>query len=156
MIRYRPLRIKRNDKQELRTQFGALCYRIANDRVEILLITGRRSGHWILPKGWPIDKATPAESALREAYEEAGVKGKVTGNCIGIFTHFSHERHSGLPRIVAVFPVRVKALLEDYPERKERKRRWLSRRKAAKKVKSPELAQIIRDFTPPDLPARHK
>jgi 8-oxo-dGTP pyrophosphatase MutT (NUDIX family) len=38
----------------------------------VLLISSRDTGRWVIPKGWPIRGLSPAESAAREAYEEAG------------------------------------------------------------------------------------
>ena len=50
-----------------RSQFGALCYRKAGGEVQVLLITSRGTGRWIVPKGWPVRGQTPAGSALIEA-----------------------------------------------------------------------------------------
>ena len=58
-------------------QAGALAYRIRNAKLEVLLITSRERGRWIIPKG-NIDAGTdPAEAAEKEAYEEAGIKGSI-------------------------------------------------------------------------------
>ena len=42
-----------------RTQYGALCFRYADNghAIEILVITSRESGRWIIPKGWPRQRA---------------------------------------------------------------------------------------------------
>jgi 8-oxo-dGTP pyrophosphatase MutT (NUDIX family) len=154
MIELNPIRIPGSQKTELRMQFGALCYRIRNGKVQVLLVTGRRSGKWICPKGWPVNKATPAESALREAYEEAGVDGRVSGDCLGIFAHYPVARRSKLPTIVALFPVEVRKLGDDFPEKGQRKRKWFSRKQAAKRVLSPELAQMVLHFDPGHRPAK--
>lgn len=126
-----------------RSQFGALCYRKVAGVVEVLLITSRGTGRWIVPKGWPVRGQTPAGSALIEAYEEAGVRGVVHPVCLGIFTDSKAD-----PRTVAIFPVRVKRLLSKYPEMGERKRKWLPLAEAADAVDVPELGEIIRSFDP--------
>ena len=60
----------------MRVQYGALPYRFAADgSLEVLIVTTRRTRRWIIPKGWPIHGLTPAKSAAREAFEEAGVRG---------------------------------------------------------------------------------
>lgn len=60
-------------KQDFRQQYGALCFRFGEDgAVEILLITSRDSGRWIIPKGWPMKKKEPHEAAAVEAWQEAG------------------------------------------------------------------------------------
>ena len=53
-----------------------------------------------------------------------------------------------MPCVAMVYPVRVKSLAKTFPEALERKRRWVGRKKAARLVEEPELAQIIRDFDP--------
>ncbi|MFY0690611.1 MAG: NUDIX hydrolase [Paracoccaceae bacterium] len=144
-----PLRLDSFDKRGVRTQFAALCYRVHKDETQILLITSRTSQRWIIPKGWPLEGVTPAEAATTEAYEEAGVKGKTSNICIGFFSYTKFiEKGEGLPCAVSVFPVKVKKLLEKYPESKERKRKWFSQKRAASLVREPELKKIIKHFDP--------
>lgn len=148
-LKQKPIQLPGAEKTALRTQFGALCYRIKNDKVQVLMVTSRTNRRWIVPKGWPVHGATPVEAALQEAWEEAGVVGKVTGNCIGIFSYIkSVVEQDSLPCIVAVYPVRVTRLETDYPERAERRRKWFSVKKAVANVGHLELRQILKDFDP--------
>jgi 8-oxo-dGTP pyrophosphatase MutT (NUDIX family) len=145
----RPLKISSGQKRDVRTQFGTLCYRVQNDKVQILLVTSRGTGRWIMPKGWPMHGATPIEAAAREAWEEAGVEGKIMGNAIGIYSYNKLEdKKDDLPCIVAIFPLKVQRLADDYPEVSMRRRKWFSVEKAAAKLDEPELRQIVRNFDP--------
>lgn len=148
----RPLKLEPSQKREVRTQFGALCYRVRDGRVQILLITSRGTGRWILPKGWPMADTSPNDAALQEAWEEAGVEGKVMGNSLGIYSYRKLDDDLDLPCVVAVFPIKVDRLRSRYPEANERRRRWFSPKKAAKQVDEPELAQILHNFDPDLLP----
>ena len=145
----RPVQLEDNSKRDVRTQFGAVCWRRQSTGIQILLVTSRRSRRWIIPKGWPVDQATPAEAAETEAWEEAGVQGTASPVCLGIFS-YSKELDPGetLPCVVAVFPLKVKKLLNDYPEKSERRRKWFSQKKAAKMVSEPELATMLKNFDP--------
>lgn len=144
-----PIALRSRRKSDVRTQFAALCYRIRNDKPEFLMVTSRGTKRWIIPKGWPLDGKTPAESALQEAWEEAGVLGRVTGPSLGLFSyHKILPQDGGLPCVAMVYPVRVRALADDYPELGQRKRKWMRPKKAAARVSEPELAQIIRAFDP--------
>ena len=152
-----PLRIGTSAKGETRTQFGALCFRRAKTKTksgahEILLVSSRDTGRWIVPKGWPVNGETPAGAAALEAWEEAGVRGRVHSDCIG---HFSYHKwideEISLPVIVALFAVEVLRMDDDYPEARERKRKWLSPKKAARRVAEPELRQILMAFDPKRL-----
>ncbi len=142
----RPIQLAQ--KRELRTQFGALCYRVQQGKVQVLLVTSRGTGRWIVPKGWPIDGSTPAQAALQEAWEEGGVDGKVTGHSLGIYSYDKTDDGQRMPCVVAIFPVKVKALKSNFPEAGQRRRKWFSRKKAAELVSEPELAQIIQHFDP--------
>ncbi|MFB1024420.1 MAG: NUDIX domain-containing protein, partial [Octadecabacter sp.] len=75
-------------KTDLRTQFAALCYRIKNEKVQFCLVTSRRSCRWIVPKGWPMNGQTPMDAAATEAFEEAGVRGKIEPRPIGVFSYY--------------------------------------------------------------------
>lgn len=148
-----PLAVELEDKRDMRTQFGALCYRVVKNRTEVLLITSRGTKRWITPKGWPMPGKTPAESALREAWEEAGVRGKVNGPCLGLYTYEKRLPGSETrPCAVLVYPVKVTNLLDRYPEAAQRKRKWMSLKKAAQKIDEPELAHMIRTFEAKRLP----
>jgi len=144
----RPLRLANQQKCDIRTQFGALCYRIRQDKVQVLLVTSRTTKRWILPKGWPIDGATPANAAAQEAWEEAGVEGRLMGNCLGIYSYTKVDTNEGLPCVVAIFPIKVKRLRSIYPEADQRVRKWFSLKKASDLLTEPELRQLVRDFDP--------
>ncbi len=149
-FKQKPVRLAGAGKYELRTQFGALPWRIADGKVEILLITSRGSGRWIIPKGWPMDGQTPAEAAATEAFEEAGIEGKLSQNVFGFYGYrkrLAKEGHD-LPIMVTVFPLKVKKMCKSWPEKQERTRKWMSRKKAASLVREPELARMIRLFDP--------
>ncbi|MEM7599457.1 MAG: NUDIX hydrolase [Pseudomonadota bacterium] len=147
-----PIILNDREKTDVRTQFAALCYRVVDGKVKVLLITSRRTGRWIIPKGWPVDGKTPIESALTEAWEEAGVEGRVSGDCLGLFSYQKNiEDADELPCVAMVYPLKVKTLAANYPEKGQRKRRWMSPKKAAEKVDEPELARILKNFDPERL-----
>ncbi len=144
----RPIRMTTSQKRDVRTQFGALCYRVVDDRLQVLLITSRRTGRWILPKGWPMPGITPVEAAMREAWEEAGVIGRARGNCLGIYSYIKRDHAGRMPCVVAVFAVKVQSLRRDFPEAGQRNRKWFSRKKAAKLLGEPELRRLVLGFDP--------
>jgi 8-oxo-dGTP pyrophosphatase MutT (NUDIX family) len=117
----------------------------ADAGLEVLLITSRRSKRWIIPKGWPIDGLAPGETAAREAFEEAGVRGRV-GRSLGNFTYdkLSHDRSSSRPCEVEVFPLAVRRQLKRWPEAGEREARWCSMDEALSIVTEAGLRDLIR------------
>lgn len=137
-------------KTGVRMQYGALCWRMGDGGLKVLLVTSRDTGRWIIPKGWPITGLAPEDAAAQEAWEEAGVKGEVNPLCLGRYGY-----HKGLsdttlvPCAVAVYGLRVDRLADKFPEVKERRRQWFRPDEAAGLVNEPDLARLILDFVPP-------
>ncbi|MEM8553799.1 MAG: NUDIX hydrolase [Pseudomonadota bacterium] len=138
-------------RRQVRSQYAALCYRMVKGRCQVLLVTTRGKGRWIVPRGWPMDGFTPAETALQEAYEEAGVIGRAHPNCLGVYTYMK----SGVPCVVAVYAVAVKRLAREYRETGERRRQWCAIPQAIQLVDEPELRSILASFRPDALPRPH-
>src|ERR1700712_2919926 len=125
-------------------QFAALPYRMRNDGIEILLITTRKKRRWSVPKGWPIKRKSPQQTAATEAYEEAGVHGAIGISRIGQFCKRRLKKRRPVICEVQIFPLAVTHQQENWPERHERSRVWVAPRKAAKLVKKSGLRRAIR------------
>ena len=127
-------------------QVAALAWRLAETGVDVLLVTSRISGRWLLPKGWPMQDLTAAQSAAQEAFEEAGVRGEAVEQPIGCYRYDKVLKDgSVLPCHVDVFAIHTGGLLDDWPEKMQRQRRWYSAPAAAKMVTEPDLARFLRD-----------
>jgi len=131
-----------------RLQVAALCIRDGKKGRQVLLVTSRGTGRWILPKGWPIRGKDAAGSALQEAWEEAGVAaGRSQDKAIGTYTYSkSYPAGMSVPVETLVFPVTVEKMSDRFPEAHERKRKWVSTDEAANMVSEPELKTILRDL----------
>ncbi len=133
-------------KPKPRRQFAALPYRVADD-LEVLLVTTRETGRWVIPKGWPMLGKTPRAAAAREALEEAGVVGKPGHRRLGAY-NYPKTLKSGVTVIcrVTVFPLAVVEQKAKWREQDQRTTRWFSAAEAAEAVQEPGLSAIIRDF----------
>lgn len=137
------------DTPARRTQVGALCWRLSKRRdgtkgPEILMVTSRDTGRWIIPKGWPIKTLGMPGSALLEAWEEGGVRGEACADPLGWFDYDKIGRKGAIiPCRVQVHAIKVAELAGRYPECLQRRRRWFRPHKAARKVAEPGLAQIM-------------
>lgn len=130
-----------------RVQVAALPWRRKGDDVEVLLVTSRDTGRWVLPKGWPEGQEDLYMAAAREAAEEAGVDGAVSRFEIGRY-FYDKQRPSGMEWRceVLIFPLEVDRLAEKWPEKKRRKREWFSAEEAARRVREADLAELIAQF----------
>ena len=128
-------------------QMAALCYRDGSEGPEVLLVRSS-AGRWILPKGWPMDGKNGAETAMTEAWEEAGVaKGKAARDPLGSFR--SQKALDDGPVIrceTYVYPVQVRKIANDYPDAGRRDRRWVSLGTAPSEVSDAGLAELLRLF----------
>ncbi len=129
-----------------RQQYAALPIRFdARGEMEVLLLTSRGTHRWVIPKGWPMPKITPAAAAAREAYEEAGLEGIIQpATPIGLYHYAKALAHRALNIEVSVFVLRVSRQLDHWPEQAERETAWFTPEQAAELVAEPELAAILR------------
>ena len=137
--------------QDRLEQVAALPFRrAATGGVDILLITSRSSGRWIIPKGWLAKGSKPRHCAAREAYEEAGLRGRVGKSALGEFEYVKRLGRSAAPCRVRVFPLETTAEKRKWPEMHQRARAWFSPVEAATLVSDPGLGAIVLE-----LAARH-
>ncbi|MGQ9371988.1 NUDIX hydrolase [Azospirillum sp. ST 5-10] len=134
-------------KRAPRTQYAALPYRLVDGRPEILLVTSRETRRWIVPKGWAEKGVAPHELAALEAFEEAGVRGTVRKRPLGVYRYDKRltERKS-VPCEVTVFLLHVTEEAEDWPERAERERRWMTPGQAALAISESGLVAMLLDM----------
>ena len=115
--------------------------------MQVLLVTSRESGRWVIPKGNFANSVSPHVAAAQEAEEEAGVRGAVCPTPLGTY-RYRKRKGSGasLMADVEVFPLSVSEELPDWKEKKQRQRRWFSLGDAANAVEEPDLRDLIRTF----------
>lgn len=126
-------------------QTGVVPWRPTSSGLEVLLVTSRSSGKWIIPKGWPMLFRTLADAAAREAYEEAGIRGRTSVEPLGRIDAPKTYRFAGtIDWLLVVHAMQVTEELSAWPEQHQRRREWLSIDEAAKRVRPKALAPLIR------------
>jgi len=110
-----------------------------NNELEILLITSRGRGRWIIPKGVIDPGESAIDSAMREASEEAGIKGEPQTPALGAY---QYEKWGGTCT-VEVFALEVTKIRDTWPEKEVRRRQWMPITKAAESVEEPDLRTLI-------------
>jgi len=120
-------------------QSGALPFQIKNRQLRILLITSRGGNRWLIPKGIVAHNYSPAGSAAKEAWEEAGIKGRTTKQPFG---HYDYKKWEGTCS-VEVFLLKVEEINEIWPEARERRRKWFSPAAAAENLKNNDLRKLV-------------
>jgi 8-oxo-dGTP pyrophosphatase MutT (NUDIX family) len=129
-----------------RAQCAALPYRLSPE-LEILLVTSRETGRWVIPKGWPKKSKSRRETAALEAVEEAGVEGRIARKSCGVYGYVKFLRSGeGQACRVSVFPLEVAVQRDAWREQDQRTARWFAWEEAAAAVLEPDLAKLIRKF----------
>ncbi|WP_051227440.1 NUDIX hydrolase [Oceanospirillum beijerinckii] len=112
-----------------------------NQAPQVCLVTSRRHGHWMIPMGKKEKKLSNADVARLEAYEEAGVLGRLNKkNTLKVNTCSGHKKKK---RCVFIYPMEVRSKLKRWPEKKQRQRCWVSIKKLSKLLSDKNLAKAI-------------
>jgi hypothetical protein len=128
-----------------------LPYRVIEEegltRLDVLLVTSRETGRWVLPKGNVEPGLSLHASARIEAEEEAGVSGWVDAEPIGEYRYAKRRSDGREDQLtVAVYPLCVTEQFDQWKESRQRQRRWLPQAEAAIAVDEPDLKRIIAGF----------
>ena len=122
-------------------QSGVVPLRGGAGGVEVLLVTSRSGKRWLIPKGIVEPGLSATESALREAWEEAGVRGELAGPPLGTYRYRKWGGHC----TVTVHAMVVAEEALRWPEQEVRERRWFGAVEAARAVQRPALAGLIQE-----------
>jgi 8-oxo-dGTP pyrophosphatase MutT (NUDIX family) len=105
----------------------------------VCMVTSRSGRRWVLPKGRIEVKQSPAEAAEAEAWEEAGVLGRLAGESVG---SYEYEKY-GVVHTVQVFVLHVDVARTSWPERHQRTREWVTPEEAVNRIEEPELRAMV-------------
>jgi 8-oxo-dGTP pyrophosphatase MutT (NUDIX family) len=135
---------KKKDRKKHVRQVAALAFRRADDGTALVLLMSSLDTHRpVIPKGWPMKGKSDSKAAALEAYQEAGVRGRISKKAIGSYRYWKRRQdHFDLAK-VAVFSLEVRKTEDDYPEKGRREFVWLPQADAAAIVDDPELGTLI-------------
>ena len=142
-----PGETRKGGKKKSRRQTAAVIFRGSGDARELLLVTSRDTGRWIVPKGWIEEGENGIEAALRETWEEAGVVGEaISDDPVGRFRYLK-EKDKGRDTVcdVDVYLFRLVEELEQWPEKNQRRRKWFPVATAIGLVAEEGLKDVIRE-----------
>lgn len=116
-------------------QVAAVCYRVGKTEIEFLLIRTRGTGRWTFPKGSAEPGLTHAQAAALEAYEEAGVHGRIEE---AAFAHYSARKRgaiSSADKSLTVNAHLCQVLRLGNPKESNRDRTWFSAQDARQRLR---------------------
>jgi 8-oxo-dGTP pyrophosphatase MutT (NUDIX family) len=123
----------------MRKQAGVIPFRGAGKKLEICLIRRMGSKKWGIPKGFIERGDSSKDAALKEALEEAGLKGRLVGEAVGSYEY----RKWGTSLDVTVYLMEVQEQEDDWDEADIREREWTSLEDAEEKLKQHPIQALM-------------
>jgi 8-oxo-dGTP pyrophosphatase MutT (NUDIX family) len=137
-------------KKSKNGQCAVLPFAVRDGEIRILLITSRETKRWIIPKGWMEKDTKPRDMAAKEAFEEAGIVGKIGKKPIWTYSYRKKlDRGDDVLCEVDVYAMEVERELDDWPERGERVRRWMSLSEAAYLISDSGMTPLLLNLAAP-------
>ena len=122
------------------TQSAVLPYRQVGGKLEIMVIASRKGTRWVIPKGVKEPDLSLRDSAIKEALEEGGIRGRIDDEPLG---RYDYSKWGGVCE-VAVFPMAVsESIPEDEWEESHRERRWLDVKEARRLLDERALRKLV-------------
>jgi 8-oxo-dGTP pyrophosphatase MutT (NUDIX family) len=131
---------------EIEQQAGVLAWLPGVDPVRFALVTSRRTGRWVFPKGAIDEGMTPPEAAAQEALEEAGLVGVADPTPVGSFRTPKIRPPLTWTLEVTIYPMRVDEVLDVWIEAGVRSRRFVTLKEARKLLNDPAMFAIAERF----------
>lgn len=128
-------------------QSGVIPYIIEKGNIQIILIKSRSGKKWILPKGFIDEGLTPSESALKEAFEEAGVTGTVSSKPAGFYKYTRQMKEYK----VSLFPMKTEVINDEWPESSERERKLVNLESVDYYINDPGIREVIGSYFSSDM-----
>ena len=104
------------------------------------VITSSNGKRWVIPKGLIEPGQTAGETALQEAWEEAGVVGVLHPEPVGSYLY---EKYGNTYHVI-VFVMDVTEVAQDWPERAVRQRSWVSHNGVFERIEDRGLVEVLR------------
>jgi phosphohistidine phosphatase len=133
-------------------QVAAVCYRVRRGEIEFLLVR-TNSGHWTFPKGSAEPGLTHAQAAALEAFEEAGVHGRMEEASFTRYIRRKRTRSSAArsaKKEIAIQAHLCEVMRLDTPQEPNRDPTWFSAEKAKQRLSedrtpdyAAELARVV-------------
>ena len=120
-------------------QSGVIAVRFKDGAPQVLLVTSFGGKRWVLPKGVVEKGYSPSRSAAKEAWEEAGVTGRISRRLLG---RYCYEKWRGSCTVL-IYRLDVDEVHRAWPERHARLRKWFTPAKAAARVGDPAIGALI-------------
>ena len=130
----------------MKHKIGVIPFDIRGDRMALMFVTSQKRGRWILPKGDLKTDETHKQGCKREAFEEAGVRGKLLKEFPMTVVIGKSNGRKVENVLVTYYPLLVTEQVDVWPEDQKRERHWSLLEKAYKVTERADYLQLIKQF----------
>ncbi|KAG5273462.1 hypothetical protein AALO_G00151560 [Alosa alosa] len=145
MMKFKPNQTRTYDGEGFKKRAACLCFKNEREDEVLLVSSSRHPDQWIVPGGGMEPEEEPCGAAVREVYEEAGVRGTL-GRLLGVFEQNQDSKHR-----TYVYVLTVTEMLEDWEDSVNigRKRKWFKIDEAIRVLQchKPVHAEYLRKLT---------
>lgn len=107
----------------------------------ICMVLSSSGKQWVVPKGCIEAGQSAGETALQEAWEEAGLVGVLAEKPVGTYFYLKY----GKSYHVTVFLLHVRKAAHGWPEQNRRQREWLGPNQAVARIRNRGLRVLVRE-----------
>jgi len=108
------------------------------------LVVQNHGGYWGFPKGQPENGETPEQTAVREAYEETGIR--VSDSELKNSVEYSYTMTSGQKKTVILFPVIVESKKVTIQSEELQNYKWVELNEAVELIDLDNLKSALKDL----------
>ena len=125
---------------------GVIPFIVEAGDVKLLMVTSLTRGRWVFPKGMLKKGEGKLKGCRREAFEEAGIKGKILSDLPITAVIKSKDKSKSDMMVVTYYPIYVTKQTKEWPEKKLRKRQWVPLDEIDQHLKKGDLLKVVRTF----------
>ena len=125
---------------------GAIPFIVEDGDVKLLMVTSLTRGRWVFPKGTLKKGEGKLRGCRREAFEEAGIKGKILSDLPITAVIKSKDKSKSDMMVVIYYPLFVTKQTKEWPEKKLRNRQWVPLDEIDHHLKKGDLRKVVKTF----------
>ena len=125
---------------------GAIPFIVEDGDVKLLMVTSLTRGRWVFPKGTLKKGEGKLKGCRREAFEEAGIKGKILSDLPITALIKSKNKLKSDMMVVTYYPMIVTKQTKEWPEKKLRNRQWVPLDEIDQHLRKGDLREVVKTF----------
>ena len=132
--------------RRMERQAAALAWKPGTRPIRFVLVTSRRTGRWVFPKGGIDPGMKGPAAAAQEALEEAGVVGRPAARPIGHYHTLKIRPPEYWDVKVSLYPLKIRKVLDTWDEIEDRERRFVTLKEARDLIEDEAMLELAKRF----------